>query len=664
MTDTTHRTEAVHVDESIRQADCTMQWMLEHPHNAGTHPISSGNELDVLICGQEAFGRLAKDIEDAQHSIDLICWGFDPGMELVRTDKTWPRGQPYGSLLHAAASRGVKVRLLVWHEPGMAAKKQNNMPGLTGDQRGGYLIEKPRTTRENLARLGIAAPVPTLGGNDSRTPEQLRNDYCVDWWRDVQASAKASDASPRIEFLTRKGNKAAVQRSLASETDKPETSAAMYGVVNEKSLIEDHATHHQKTVLIDYAWDEGSKAVGYVMGLNSVTDYWDTAEHLFDTPLREVDWARASATAQALPKQQKISRDPFQDYACRTVGPALQGVHKNFVDAWKRAGGKLRSDDDNLLPKQLARAAHCYNAQIVRTQPEENDKTIKETYFHAPQFARNYIYVENQYFFYESWVRNLKEKRATHMEWLQKNGVTQSELRMLHLFVVIPSPENDGMVPRTYDTVKSLGEADSFPTQDAAMNRQAEAQKAWEATEASGAMTPEQYQMAPKHDPVADAAAQVQAPKKNHSTGEVEGLGMKVKIGRLITANRGKPLLLPESNVRQVYIHSKLMIIDDSFFTLGSANLNQRSMSGDSEINIATDDHLKAKGLRSRCWEMHAGMYKDSSGGDGSAESIVKAFKSWFDVMDLNEIAVSRLTAITGHLVPFKDKREIHYRLG
>ena len=103
--------------------------------------------------------------------------------------------------------------------------------------------------------------------------------------------------------------------------------------------------------------------------------------------------------------------------------------------------------------------------QIVRTQPEENDKTIKATYFHAVQFARRYLYVENQYFFYESWARHLKRQRATFMKALQANGQCVDESPLLHLFVVTPWPEDDGMVPRTYDTMKSLGEADSFPNQ-------------------------------------------------------------------------------------------------------------------------------------------------------------------------------------------------------
>lgn len=40
-----------------------------------------------------------------------------------------------------------------------------------------------------------------------------------------------------------------------------------------------------------------------------------------------------------------------------------------------------------------------------------------------------------------------------------------------------------------------------------------------------------------------------------------------------------------------VYIHSKVMIIDDRFLTVGSANLTNRSMSIDSEINVTFTSH-------------------------------------------------------------------------
>ena len=39
-----------------------------------------------------------------------------------------------------------------------------------------------------------------------------------------------------------------------------------------------------------------------------------------------------------------------------------------------------------------------------------------------------------------------------------------------------------------------------------------------------------------------------------------------------------------------VYVHAKIGIVDDRWFTIGSANLNERSLFNDSEVNVVTLD--------------------------------------------------------------------------
>ena len=41
---------------------------------------------------------------------------------------------------------------------------------------------------------------------------------------------------------------------------------------------------------------------------------------------------------------------------------------------------------------------------------------------------------------------------------------------------------------------------------------------------------------------------------------------------------------------KSVYVHAKLLLIDDRYVAIGSANLNQRSMTSDSELQIAIVD--------------------------------------------------------------------------
>ncbi|MNJ56348.1 hypothetical protein D3C77_518900 [compost metagenome] len=72
------------------------------------------------------------------------------------------------------------------------------------------------------------------------------------------------------------------------------------------------------------------------------------------------------------------------------------------------------------------------------------------------------------------------------------------------------------------------------------------------------------------------------------------------------------------------------MIVNDVFTTLGSANINTRSMQVDSELNIAHEWGAVTKKLRKDLFEMH-------TGGKGAQEDPVAVFKAWGDIMETNK---------------------------
>jgi phosphatidylserine/phosphatidylglycerophosphate/cardiolipin synthase-like enzyme len=140
--------------------------------------------------------------------------------------------------------------------------------------------------------------------------------------------------------------------------------------------------------------------------------------------------------------------------------------------------------------------------------------------------------------------------------------------------------------------------------------------------------------------------------------------GLKVSVAMLQTCGLDQNLW----RYREVYIHSKLLLADDGFITLGSANLNQRSMAVDSEINIATDDPNHARDLRRRVWMQHSGGL--ISGGGGTKFEISEAFGKWSAQMTSNkkkklaksESAMDR--KLIGFLLPMDDNRSSTMRLG
>ncbi|WP_240782141.1 phospholipase D-like domain-containing protein [Qipengyuania sediminis] len=55
-------------------------------------------------------------------------------------------------------------------------------------------------------------------------------------------------------------------------------------------------------------------------------------------------------------------------------------------------------------------------------------------------------------------------------------------------------------------------------------------------------------------------------------------------------------LLIPYSNDTPIYVHAKLMIVDDAVLRIGSANMNNRSMGLDSECDVVIDSRRPGNG--------------------------------------------------------------------
>lgn len=63
-----------------------------------------------------------------------------------------------------------------------------------------------------------------------------------------------------------------------------------------------------------------------------------------------------------------------------------------------------------------------------------------------------------------------------------------------------------------------------------------------------------------------------------------------------------------------IYVHAKDVIVDDSWFLIGSANLNRRGLATDSEIAVQAVDPGTAKNLRLKLWAEHTGLTRDEIG--------------------------------------------------
>jgi phospholipase D1/2 len=67
---------------------------------------------------------------------------------------------------------------------------------------------------------------------------------------------------------------------------------------------------------------------------------------------------------------------------------------------------------------------------------------------------------------------------------------------------------------------------------------------------------------------------------------------------------------------RATYIHSKLMIVDDRLLTVGSANLTNRSMSVDTELNLSVYAEYPEDGLASALRHVRGALLAEHTGGE------------------------------------------------
>ncbi|MDF9776786.1 phosphatidylserine/phosphatidylglycerophosphate/cardiolipin synthase-like enzyme [Pseudomonas baetica] len=388
------------------------------------------------------------------------------------------------------------------------------------------------------------------------------------------------------------------------------------------------ATHHQKTVLVDYELPD--RAVGFVMGHNMLDEYWDTDSH------SALNRAEGSKPA---PNAGPRGNTPRQDISSQVSGPILEHLHHNFASAWRKETGEdlfdLRRAKEVGKQLQCTPGATKQIAQILRTQAQEGKRDIETLYLQAVNNATQFIYIENQYFRWPPLAELIKACAASQA----RAGRDPVEHGSLHLFVITNASE-DGLGPGALNTqrmLESLGRAETIP-EVTKLRRIEEVKK-----NATPRPRPEPRDRV-GHRELAEWQAELDwhiKAIKDSSIVPEEIPNLKVHVCSLVAPDSpaGKKWM-------EVYIHSKLMIVDDVFTTHGSANINTRSMQVDSELNIAHEWMSVTQGLRRRLWDLH-------TDGRGVQDDASSAFKAWQDIISRNKDFQSEQRAPDAPIVEF-----------
>lgn len=575
-------------------------------------------------------------ISEAHHMIYIVGWSVFHKIKLVREPtKPLPRGGDLtlGDLLKYKSEEGVRVLLLVWDD-----KTSHNKFFLKTD---GVMATHDEETRKFFKHSSVMCVLSPRYG------------------------------SSKLSYF-------------------------------KQQVVGTLFTHHQKCVLVDtQAYGNNRKVTAFVGGIDLCDGRYDTPEHRL---FRDLDTVfKDDFHNPTFPAGTKAPRQPWHDLHSRIDGPAAYDVLINFEQRWKKAT-KFREfglrkkishwhddalikidriswilspqcaaedddttvvpEDDPLLWVSKEGDAENWHVQIFRSIDSGSlrgfpksvaiakaknlecaknlviDKSIQTAYIQAIRSAQHFIYIENQYFIGSSYAwpsyKNAGADNLIPMELALKIASKIRAKERFAVYIVIPMwPEGDP---------KSAAVQEILYWQGQTMQMMYEVVANELNTMQLEDLDPQDYLN------FYCLGKREKAPEEslNGVNQSNEKVSDSYKYGRFM-----------------IYVHAKGMIVDDEYVIVGSANINQRSLAGTKDTEIAMgayqphhtwankNGHPRGQiyGYRTSLWAEHLGMLNECFNEPESLECVRKvneiAKDNWSRFTDEN------FTTLQGHLLKY-----------
>ncbi|KAG6418851.1 hypothetical protein SASPL_121057 [Salvia splendens] len=584
-----------------------------HVHNGALSDVvlSDGTTYKNGSCWRDIYDAISK----ARWLVYITGWSVYHMVQLVRDDPLVTNSS-LGELLKSKSQEGVRILLLVWDDP-------------TSTTIFGYKTEGVMNT------------------GDDETRRYFKH------------------SSVKVLLCPRSAGRGSWAKKQETET--------IY-------------THHQKSVIVDaVAGDNRRKIIAFVGGLDLCKGRYDTPQHpIFSTLLsiHKDDYHNPNFVGPTV----GCPREAWHDLHCRFDGQAACDILRNFEERWLKASkrhGQLKlSHDDSLLKlkripdilglEESAKVTEgdpeAWNVQVFRSidsnsvrgfpkdprKATENnlvcgknvfiDMSIHAAYVKAIRAAQHFIYIENQYFLGSSYnwatYKNLGANNLIPMEIALKIAKKIRAKERFAVYIVIPMwPEGVPSSTATqrilfwqYNTMQMMYETIYNALVEVGLDKEQEPQ---------------------------DYLNFFCLGNREPDYGRRESSNIKNSSGNT-------PQALARRNRRfMIYVHSKGMIVDDEYVILGSANINQRSLEGtrDTEIAIGAyqpnhkwasqQTHPKAQiyGYRMSLWAEHTGTLEPCFENPESLECVRRI--RWMGHLNWQEFESEEMTPLRGHLLKY-----------
>ncbi|KAJ6416192.1 hypothetical protein OIU84_004902 [Salix udensis] len=408
-------------------------------------------------------------------------------------------------------------------------------------------------------------------------------------------------------------------------------------------------SHHQKCVILDtQSSGNNRKITSFIGGLDLCDGRYDTPEHRL---FRDLDTVFENDFHNpTFPSNTKNPRQPWHDLHCKIEGPAAYDILTNFEQRWKKATKwrrikkVTRWHDDALIKLEriswiLTPSSSPDGDKIVHVTDEgdpENwhvqvfrsidsgsvtgfpkstqeavaqnlvcgknlkvDKSIHTAYVKAIRSAQHFIYIENQYFLGSSYYwpsyKNAGADNLVPMELALKIAGKIRANERFSVYIVIP------MWPEGVPTSAPVQEILYWQGQTMAMMYRIIANEL------------EKAGLAHKYHPQ-DYLNFYCLGKRENSPHNSSEMNQQTENRSLAAAQKFRRFM--------IYVHAKGMIVDDEYVIMGSANINQRSLDGSRDTEIAmgayqpthtwarknSHPHGQVYGYRMSLWAEHLGI--------------------------------------------------------
>lgn len=528
--------------------------------------LESRFEYKPQRCWEDIFNA----INNAKHFIYITGWSVYINITLTR-DPERPKQETLGELLKRKAEDGVRVLLLVWDD-------------ITS-------VELDYFRKDGL-----------MATHDQETGDFFRNTkvHCV----------------------------------LCPRNPDDENS------VIQRFEVTTIFTHHQKTVIVDF---EGSGAepdkrtiVSFLGGIDLCDGRYDTNEHPLFRTLNTVhrdDFHQPNFPGSSITKGGP--REPWHDVHCRVEGPAAWDVLYNFEQRWQRQAGKgnnllfsvseLETFTGRPSPATSSEDPETWNVQVFRSiddsavygfpkNPEKAatvglvsgkdniiDRSIQDAYIHAIRRAKNFIYIENQYFIGSSYgwkdsdikVENINALHLIPKELSLKIVSKIAAGERFTVYVVIPMwpegiPESVSVQAILYWQRRTM----EMMYKDIALALHAKG-------ETDVALKLRDYltffclgnreaKEVGEYDPPEKPAPETDYARAQQARRFMIYVHAKTMIGnKIYHLNVVYFILILVFHLMILLLNQYYSTVDDEYIIVGSANINQRSMDGARDTEIA-----------------------------------------------------------------------------